>query len=90
LRWYFVSIQVTMARRSSSLVFQRRVSRTFFLQQGKERFHGGVVAARADLAHRPGQPVVAQQTPAVPRPELAAPVGVHDDTGRVAQCDRVA
>src|SRR3954453_3908618 len=33
------------------------------LQQGKERLHRGVVTTRADPAHRPGQPVSAQQTP---------------------------
>jgi hypothetical protein len=36
LRWYFVSIEITMARRSSSRVLHRRVSRMFFFGEVKK------------------------------------------------------
>jgi hypothetical protein len=46
------------------------------LEQGEERLHGGVVATGTDLAHRSDQVVTAQGGHELPRPELAAPVGV--------------
>jgi len=50
-----VSIEDTIASRSSAPVAQRCRSRTFFLEQREEGLHRGVVTPGADPAHRPTQ-----------------------------------
>lgn len=54
------------------------------LQQGKERFHRGVIAGSADLAHRPDEVVTVQRVDELPGPELGAAVRMNDATGGVA------
>jgi hypothetical protein len=60
------------------------------LEQGEERFHGGVVAAGSDPTHRAAQ-LMDFKDPDVPLgPELTAAIAVNDEPGsRRAQRDRV-
>ena len=48
------------------------------LEQREERFHRGVVTARADAAHRPDEVVVLERGDERVGAELAAPVRMHD------------
>src|SRR5690554_1989758 len=59
------------------------------LEQCKERFHGGVVAGGADLAHGADHPMPGQDPVDLPGAKLAAPVGVKDAASHVtaAACD---
>ena len=50
------------------------------LQQGEEGLHRGVVAARADAAHRPGDAVVLQHPDEGVRAELRAPIAVKPNS----------
>ncbi len=50
-----------MAMRSSSRVAQRVAVEDVALEEGEERFHGGVVAGGADLAHGPDQAVTGER-----------------------------
>lgn len=52
-RLYLVSIQTTIARRKSSRVFQRRVSRTFFCSNEKKL---SIAALSPDEPTRPIEP----------------------------------
>src|SRR5699024_10711885 len=53
------------------------------LQQGEERFHGGVVSGCADPAHGSDHGVVVQCADEFSATKLTASVGVHDTAGHV-------
>lgn len=60
------------------------------LQQAVKRLHRGVVAGRANPAHRTLQSVSLEQTGDLSGPELATAIGVADRLLRRAQRNRVA
>ena len=53
------------------------------LQQRGERLHGGIVAGRADSAHRSGLPMPVECGDEFPAAELRSAVGMHDAAGHV-------
>ena len=67
---YVASIQVTIARRSSSLVLQRWVLGTFFCSRAKKDSIAALSAHAPTPAHRSGQSVVAKQAHELGRAKL--------------------
>ena len=53
------------------------------LQQGKEAFHGGIVASSSNSTHRSNQAVAGQRPQEFPASELRSPVAMHDTTGYI-------
>jgi hypothetical protein len=75
LRWYFVSIEITMARRSSSRVLHRRVSRMFFFGEVKNDV---AKLARVELRH-------CKNLQARPKPHRS---GANQSLGSLHRTDR--